>query len=164
MSHVSFGELQLTKMLLNFKASCCNLKIRKNYDVLKWKSPCILFNRNVDFNKNETESKMENPTHSLRETNLVLQSIYESKFKVKLWCVGQWERRKRVYFALFILSEGIFFLTLCFIPMYSKYTFRICILLHIKKNYLMHFCCLLLKLWKAYIFLILIYTIFARNG
>ena len=27
----------------------------------------------VNFNKNETESKMENPTHSFRKTNLVLQ-------------------------------------------------------------------------------------------
>ena len=33
-----------------------------------------------------------------------------------------------------------------------------------KKKNLMYFCCLLLKLWKAYIFLIVIYTIFARNG
>ena len=27
------------------------------------------------YNKNETESKMENPTHSFRGTNLVLQLI-----------------------------------------------------------------------------------------
>ena len=31
--------------------------------------------KNINFNKNETESKMENSTHSLRETNLVLQLI-----------------------------------------------------------------------------------------
>ena len=35
----------------------------KNYGVLKLKSPCILLNKNTFFNKNETESKMENPTH-----------------------------------------------------------------------------------------------------
>ena len=29
-------------------------------------------NKNINFNKNETEPKMENPTHSFRETNLVL--------------------------------------------------------------------------------------------
>ena len=28
--------------------------------------------KNINANKNETESKMENPTHSFRETNLVL--------------------------------------------------------------------------------------------
>ena len=45
----------------------------KNYDVLKSKSPCISMKKNINFNKNETESKIENPTHSFRETNLVLQ-------------------------------------------------------------------------------------------
>ena len=34
----------------------------RSYDVLKSKSPCILLNKNVNFNKNETKSKMENPT------------------------------------------------------------------------------------------------------
>ena len=38
-------------------------------------SPYILLNKNLIFNKNETESKMENPTHSFKETNLVLQLI-----------------------------------------------------------------------------------------
>ena len=56
-----FGELQLTQISLNFKTSCCNLKIRgmgtklcvafyyfnfeRNYDVLKSKSPCILLKK-----------------------------------------------------------------------------------------------------------------------
>ena len=31
--------------------------------------------QNIKFNKNEMESKMENPTHSFRETDLVLQLI-----------------------------------------------------------------------------------------
>ena len=39
------------------------------------KSPCILFNKNINFNKNETESKMKNPTHSFTEGNLALQLI-----------------------------------------------------------------------------------------
>ena len=47
----------------------------RNYDVLESKSLCILLNKNVNINKNETESKIENPTHSFRETNLVLQLI-----------------------------------------------------------------------------------------
>ena len=34
----------------------------RNYVVLKSKPPCNLLNKNVNFNKNETESKMENPT------------------------------------------------------------------------------------------------------
>ena len=31
--------------------------------------------QNINFDKNETELKMENPTHSFRETHLVLQLI-----------------------------------------------------------------------------------------
>ena len=45
------------------------------YDVSKSKSPRILLNKNINFNKNETESKMKNPAHSFRETNFVLQLI-----------------------------------------------------------------------------------------
>ena len=41
----------------------------------KYKSPCILLNKNVNFNKNETKAKMEYPARSFRETNLVLQLI-----------------------------------------------------------------------------------------
>ena len=39
------------------------------------------------------ESKMENPTHSFRETNLVLQLIEESKTKNKT--VMSWSARKK---------------------------------------------------------------------
>ena len=46
-----------------------------SYDVLKSKNQCILLNKKVNFNKNETELKMENPTHGFGETNLVLQLI-----------------------------------------------------------------------------------------
>ena len=45
------------------------------YDILKSNSPRVLLNKNINFNKGETESKMENPTYSFRETNLVLQLI-----------------------------------------------------------------------------------------
>ena len=31
--------------------------------------------KNINLNKNETESKMENPTHSFKETSLVFQLI-----------------------------------------------------------------------------------------
>ena len=34
-----------------------------------------LLNKNINFDKNEAESKMENLTHSFRETNLVLQLV-----------------------------------------------------------------------------------------
>ena len=46
--------------------------ILKGIDVLMSKSPCILLNKNVNLNKNETQSKMENPTHSFREASHVI--------------------------------------------------------------------------------------------
>ena len=55
----------------------------KNYDDLKSKRPCNLLNKNINCNENETESKKENPTHSFRETNLVLQLIWETQIKGK---------------------------------------------------------------------------------
>ena len=84
-----FGELQLMQISLNFQTPCCNLKIRglraeacmwlfccfyfeKNDDVLRSKSAYILLNKNINYKK-ETEFKIKNPIHSLRETNLVLQ-------------------------------------------------------------------------------------------
>ena len=81
----------------------------RNCDVLKLKNPGILLSKDTNFNNNETESKMENPTHSFRETNLVLQHIKESLIKRKT--VTNWnsrKRRKRVFFVPFILSEGNF--------------------------------------------------------
>ena len=73
----------------------------KNYDVLKLKSPCILLNKNVNFNKSKTDSKMERQT-------LCFSSCKNSKLKVKLRWVGARERKIRAYFVPFALSEGNF--------------------------------------------------------
>ena len=51
------------------------LNFERSYDVLKSKTPCILLNKNITFNKNEAESKKENPIQNLREKNFVLQFI-----------------------------------------------------------------------------------------
>ena len=45
------------------------------YDDLKSKSSCFLW-KNINFNKNETESKMENPHILFREMNLVLKKDF----------------------------------------------------------------------------------------
>ena len=117
---------------------CFNFE--RNYDVLKSKSPCILLNKNINFNKNDTELKMENPTHSFRENDLVLQLIQESQIKSKT--VIKWSLQKNKYdiFVQLILSKDFFFDNLCFISMYSVFnTFKIYILLYIKKHYFVHF-------------------------
>ena len=47
----------------------------RNYDILKLRSPCSLLNKNTNFNKNEMESNIENPTHSFTETKLAPQLL-----------------------------------------------------------------------------------------
>ena len=64
-----------------------------------------MLKKNIKFIKNETESKMENPTHNFIETNLK-----NHKLKVKLAWVGACERKNRAFCATFILY---------FISMYS---------------------------------------------
>ena len=44
-----------------------HFNFEKNYHVLNSQSSCILLNKNLNFNKNETKSKMGNPTHCFRE-------------------------------------------------------------------------------------------------
>ena len=108
-------------MSLSFKTSCCNLKVRGlgakvcvwlfcyfdfeiNYDVLKSKSPCLLLNKNTNFNKNETELKMENSTHIFRDEPCVsAHQRIKSKTELKLT-----KEKKGAFFVTFILTEGIF--------------------------------------------------------
>ena len=128
-SPCQFWGAPLMQVTLNFKISWCNLKIRglganlcaaflyfhfeRNYGVLKSKSPCILLSKNINFNKNGIESKMENSTHSFRETNPVLQLLYELQIKVKLWWVGAHKRKKEDFlYHLFCPKE--FFLRFVF--------------------------------------------------
>ena len=76
----------------------CYFNFERNYDVLKSQRPRILLNKNINFNKNERELKIENSTASFREMNLVLQFIWESHIKSKT--VMSWSSRKN--------KEGIF--------------------------------------------------------
>ena len=103
-------------------------KFKRNYDVLKSKSSCILLNKNINFNNNETESKTEKPTHSFRETNLVPQLIKESQIKSKtVMCWGA-RKKKGDIFCTFYFVQRVFFQDL-FISVFSvfntlsKYTY-----------------------------------------
>ena len=143
-----FGDLQLMQISSNFKTSSCNLKIRsleqngvwlfyyfnfeRNYDVLKSKSPCILLNKNINFNKNETDRKWKMPHTVLERRTLCFSSYKNRKLKVKLWWVGARERKKRAFFVPFILLEGkfleIYILSQCIVYWIHLYTFKIYIL------------------------------------
>ena len=62
------------------------------------KTPSILLNKNIKFNKNETELRMENPTYNFRETNLVLQLMQELQIKSKTVISWSWKKKKRAFF------------------------------------------------------------------
>ena len=53
-----------------------------------------LLNKSINFNKNKTESKMENATHSFRETNLFLSLYKNWKLKMELWRAGAHKIKK----------------------------------------------------------------------
>ena len=96
--------------MLQFNGQSCGMwlfyyfNFERNYDAFKSKSPCMLLNKNVNFNKNETESKIENPRGTL-----CFSSYKNRKLKVKLLWVGAREKKKRAFFVPFLLSEGNFF-------------------------------------------------------
>ena len=81
----------------------------RNYDALKSKSSYILLNKNINFDKNETESKMKYPKRSFTETNLLLQLIQELQNKSK--AVVSWSslKKKEGIFVPFILPKENFF-------------------------------------------------------
>ena len=159
-----FRELQPTQISLNFNNSCCNLKIRdlgakcsgwlfyyfsfeRSYDVLKSKSSCILLNKNINFNKNKTELKMENPIHSFKEMSLLFQLI--RKLKLNLWWVGARKRKKRAFLYRLFCPKGI--LSICVLSQctvmntLSEYAY-----FYKSKTLRVGFCCSFLKLSKAF--------------
>ena len=63
-----------------------------------------MFNKNTNFNKNETESKMENPPHSFWEMNLVLQLIWESQIKSKtVMSWSSWKKKEGILFTIYFV-------------------------------------------------------------
>ena len=78
-----------------------------------------MLNKNIEFNKNEKKSKMENSTHSFREMNYVLQLLQELRAKSK--AVMSWSSRKKTegIFCNVYFVRSKFFQYLYFISMYS---------------------------------------------
>ena len=120
-----FGELERTQISLNFKTSFRNLlsevweqncvwlfyyfNFERSHNVLKSKIPCILLNKNINFNKHETESKWKIPHTVFERQTLCISSYKNHKLTVKLWRVGACERKQTESFVPFILSELNFF-------------------------------------------------------
>ena len=78
----------------------------RNYDVLKSKSPCILLNKNINFNKQQRNRKWKIPHTVLERRTLCFSSYKNCKLKIKLSWVGARQRKKRPFFVPFILPEG----------------------------------------------------------
>ena len=57
-----------------------------------------MLKKNVNFNKNEMEWEMENPTHYFRETNLVFPLIQESQIKSKTVMILSSRKKKEDIF------------------------------------------------------------------
>ena len=127
-----------------------HFNFERNYVVLKSKSSCILLNKNININKNETESKIENPTHSFRETKLGFSSYKNRKLKVKLQWVRAREKKESILSRLFCPKEIFLTFVIYLNAYYVEFTFRKYILWQIKKHYFIHFCCLFLKSSKAF--------------
>ena len=105
------GELQLTQLSLNFKPSCCNLKIRslgavlcvafllfgfcKELWFLEPKSPCILLNKNIiqTLIKTKPNRKWKIPHRALERRTLRFSSCRNCKLELKLCCVGAREKK-----------------------------------------------------------------------
>ena len=101
--------------------------IERNYDVSK--NLCILLYKNVNFKKNEMQSEMENPAHSFRQTNLVLQLVWESQIKNKtVMSLNSWKKKEGIFYTIYFV-QIIFFSHLSFTSMdnvlniLSKYTY-----------------------------------------
>ena len=114
-----FGELQLAQISWNLKISCWRWKIRdlgvklwvayfnfdRNYDILKSKSPwCILFNKNINFNKIETESEMENPIQTSPIKIKTVMSWSSLKKNEGIFCTVYSVRRKKNLTFVFYLN------------------------------------------------------------
>ena len=78
----------------------------RNYDALKSKTPCILLNKNINFNKNGTESEI--PHTVLERQTLCFSSYKNRKVKVKLRWVGARERKKRAFLYRLFCPKKIF--------------------------------------------------------
>ena len=126
----------------------------KNCGILKSKSPCFLLNKNINFKKTKWNWKWKIPHTVLERWTMAISSYKDCELKVKLWCVGARERKKGAFFITYVLfcRKGIFLAFVFYLNVYCiENTFRIYILLHVRKHYFIHFCCLSLKSSKAFI-------------
>ena len=74
----------------------------------------VTLNKIINFDKNETESKMKNLTHSFTETKLVLKLIEKSQIKSKTAVSWSSRKKKERIFCNVYFVRRKFFLTFVF--------------------------------------------------
>ena len=63
----------------------------------------------MNFNKNETESKIENPIQSFRETNIVVQLIKEMQTKCKtVMSLNSQKKKEGIFFTVYFVGRNLF--------------------------------------------------------
>ena len=116
-----FGELQFTKILMSFKTSCSNLKIKglgakqceafllvclwKELWRFKVKESVHFVEKKYTLTKTK-RNRPEIPHTVLERQNWCFSSYKNHKLRLKLWWVGVRERKKRAFVVPFILSKG----------------------------------------------------------
>ena len=94
-----FEELQFKQISLIDCVTFYSFNFERNYGILKPKSSSFLLNKNI------THFSL----HTLLERRTLCLSLYKyGQLKVKLWCVGICQRKKRAFFVTFILSKEKF--------------------------------------------------------
>ena len=113
----------------------------------------------INFNKNEADLKMENPTRIFKETNLhffitfktCFSSYNKCKLKVKLWWVGDLEGKKENTFCTVCFFRREFF-KICVLSQRREYMNTLSEFTYFTKfrHYFIRFYCLFLKLSKPF--------------
>ena len=117
----------------------------------KSKSHDLCWKKNINFNKNETKSKIiiKKISHTVLERWTMCFSSYKNcELELKLWWVEACKRKMSAFFVMFILSEGNFF-NLYFISMYNLFN-KLSEYIYFYIYTFTDFCCLFLKLSKAF--------------
>ena len=87
----------------------CGYSITFILEKIKSMRPCFLLNKNINFNKNEWELKVENPTRSFAEMNLVLQLGWELGIKSKTvisW--GSQNKKECIFCNVYVVRRKLF--------------------------------------------------------
>ena len=100
------------------------------------------WNKNINFNENEAESKMENPTCSFGKANLALQFIQELQVKSETVMIWSPRKKKEGIFCTAYFVRRKIFLTFVF---YLNLSFRIYIHLTYQKTLCHTLFCLFLS-------------------